>query len=343
MKILNTASIILFTIFGLIMSYTDIKYKKAYNKFVLLFMTIGVAIQAVSILLCEEYSWQIALNFISISLISVLFYVFKIWAAGDAKVAIVMSLLLSYSVYGKQKEIPALYFIGFTFTIALIYILIESMLLFICDIRKKSKISGKDFIPSLTFESVISWIMLYTTVDSADQLVSFVPFNFIKSPFVVTLFNISLIIMISSFVKTKKQKLCLLIFSLALRIVLLFFVSTSIISLFNIILVIAVQIVRQFTNQYNNITIDTSEIKAGDVLTRDSLIFMLPSKVNGLPKYTDETTRCRISETEADAIKRWEKSKYGQPQIKIVRTIPFVPFIFLGSVVSILFLNYFGA
>ena len=149
--------------------------------------------------------------------------------------------------------------------------------------------------------------------------------------------------MISSFVKTKKQKLCLLIFSLALRIVLLFFISTSIISLFNIILVIAVQIVRQFTNQYNNITIDTSEIKAGDVLTRDSLIFMLPSKVNGLPKYTDETTRCRISETEADAIKRWEKSKYGQPQIKIVRTIPFVPFIFLGSAVSILFLNYFGA
>ena len=77
MKILNIISIILFTIFGLIMSYTDIKYKKAYNKFVLLFMTIGVAIQAVSILLCEEYSWQIALNLISISLISVLFYVFK--------------------------------------------------------------------------------------------------------------------------------------------------------------------------------------------------------------------------------------------------------------------------
>lgn len=257
--------------------------------------------------------------------------------------AIVMSLLLSYSVYGKQKEIPALYLIGFTFTIALIYILIESIFLIICDIRKKSEFLTKDFIPSLTFESVISWIMLYTAVDSADQLVSFVPFNLIKSPFVVTLFNISLIIMISSFVKTKKQKLCLLIFSLALRIVLLFFVSTSIISLFNIILVIAVQIVRQFTNQYNNITIDTSEIKAGDVLTRDSLIFMLPSKVNGLPKYTDETTRCRISESEADAIKRWEKSKYGQPQIKIVRTIPFVPFIFLGSAVSILFLNYFGA
>lgn len=123
--------------------------------------------------------------------------------------------------------------------------------------------------------------MLYTAVDSADQLVSFVPFNLIKSPFVVTLFNISLIIMISSFVKTKTQKLCLLIFSLVLRNVLLFFVSTSIISLFNIILVIAVQIFRQFTNQYNNITIDTSEIKVGAVLTRDSLIFMLPSKVNG--------------------------------------------------------------
>lgn len=125
------------------MSYTDIKYKKAYNKIVLLFMPIGVAIQAVSILLCKEYSWQIALNLISIFSISVLFYVFKIWAAGDAKVAIVMSLLLSYDVYGKQKEIPALYLIGFTFTIAFIYILIESIFLFICEYKKKVRIFDK--------------------------------------------------------------------------------------------------------------------------------------------------------------------------------------------------------
>ena len=103
------------------------------------------------------------------------------------------------------------------------------------------------------------------------------------------------------------------------------------------------QVVHQFTNRYNNITINTTEIKAGEVLTRESLFFMLFSKVNGLPKYTDETTRCRISYSEAEAIKRWEKSKYGKPQIKIVRTVPFVPFIFLGTVVSILFLNLYGA
>ena len=343
MKILSAISIILFTVFGLLMSYTDIRYKKAYNKFVVFFMPIGVAIQVLSILLSNEYFSQIVLNLTLISLISILFYVFRVWAAGDAKVTIVMMLLISYNIYGKQKLIPALYIIGFTFTIALIYILIDSIYLCACDIRKKAVISVKDFFPSLTSETIISCVMLYVTVDSSDQLISSIQWDGINNPLVFALFNIFLIAFISSLVKTKTQKLYLLIFSLALRILLLIFVTTSISSLFNIFLVIIAQIARQFVNRYNNITISTSEIKAGDVLTRESLIFMLPSKVNGLPKYTDETTKCRISDSEAEAVKRWETSKYGQPQIRIVRTIPFVPFIFLGFATSILFLNIYGA
>ena len=56
------------------------------------------------------------------------------------------------------------------------------------------------------------------------------------------------------------------------------------------------------------------------------------SRVKGLPQTTDETTKSRITEEEAQAILRWEKSKYGQEQIMVVRYIPFAVFILIGIV-----------
>ena len=62
----------------------------------------------------------------------------------------------------------------------------------------------------------------------------------------------------------------------------------------------------------------------------------MPSNIKGLPKEKNtEDIRSRITEEEAESIKRWEFSKYGQSEIVIVRKIPFAIFISIGSIVYI--------
>ena len=66
------------------------------------------------------------------------------------------------------------------------------------------------------------------------------------------------------------------------------------------------------------------------ILFRGSAVLWIQSK--GLPTTTDETTKSRITQEEADSIKRWEKSKYGKEQIMVVRYIPFAVFILIGMI-----------
>lgn len=79
--------------------------------------------------------------------------------------------------------------------------------------------------------------------------------------------------------------------------------------------------------------IPTKEVKEGMIMSYFAIQQFFGSRVKGLPDTTDETTKSRISADEADAIKRWEKSKYGQPQIMVVRYIPFAVFILIGMIV----------
>lgn len=58
---------------------------------------------------------------------------------------------------------------------------------------------------------------------------------------------------------------------------------------------------------------------------------MQKSQVRGLPRITTEDLDARLSKNEAESVKRWEFSKYGQPTITIVRKVPFAVFILIGT------------
>ena len=78
----------------------------------------------------------------------------------------------------------------------------------------------------------------------------------------------------------------------------------------------------------------TSKVEKGMVLAYSTIVYFIPSTIKGLPKEkTTEDIRSRITADEAESIKRWETSKYGQPEIVIVRKIPFAIFISIGTVI----------
>jgi hypothetical protein len=98
------------------------------------------------------------------------------------------------------------------------------------------------------------------------------------------------------------------------------------------LLLMFVMIFRKISEKYNYIEIPTSSVKAGMILSLGTIVLFKRSKVKGLPISTTEDMRSRISEDEAKSILRWEKSKYGEANITIVKKMPFAIFIILGVV-----------
>ena len=99
-----------------------------------------------------------------------------------------------------------------------------------------------------------------------------------------------------------------------------------------VILVVVTHFSLKFADRFNYEWIRTSDVKAGMILSYFAIQQFYGSRVKGLPVSTDETTKSRITQEEADSIKRWEKSKYGKAQIMVVRYIPFAVFILIGMI-----------
>ena len=88
----------------------------------------------------------------------------------------------------------------------------------------------------------------------------------------------------------------------------------------------------RFSERYNYCKIATKDVRENMILSFIAVQQFSASRIKGLPKYTDESTKSRINEEEAEAIRRWEGSKYGQKEIIIVRHLPFAIFILIGVV-----------
>ena len=72
------------------------------------------------------------------------------------------------------------------------------------------------------------------------------------------------------------------------------------------------------------------------IISAETSMLFLNSRVKGLPDMSHEIVSDRISESECESIHRWEKSKYGSKTVKIVRKIPFAIFTSLGIVTYII-------
>ena len=93
-------------------------------------------------------------------------------------------------------------------------------------------------------------------------------------------------------------------------------------------------VLRLFIDEYNYEIIPTSNVEKGMILSLETSLLFSNSKVKGLPNPSTEDLRSRLTE-EAQSIRRWEKSKYGVSEVKIVRKMPFAIFISLGTLVFI--------
>lgn len=315
-------------------SITDIRHGIISNKIVLVSSSIGLIIDIIgwSIFDSSYIKYQLV-NILTTEFVSILLYALHIWAGGDCKLMFAISLAIPYELYlpAFNKWTSLITLLAIIFGVSYIYLIFDSIILGI----KRKRIIGKDkFITNMKI-IIGKWICCVSYILLFDQIIiNSIPDIINKFQILILIINICLVFIISglNFLRNKFIIIGIIIAGIAVKIIF----NQPIISKFMIInytLVIVFIILRIFIDEYNRETIETSKVEKGMILSTATTLLFVNSKVKGLPAQSTEDLRSRLTETEAESVRRWEKSKYGTPTIEIVRKIPFAIFISAGTVI----------
>lgn len=95
----------------------------------------------------------------------------------------------------------------------------------------------------------------------------------------------------------------------------------------------------QWASGYNYRRIPTAEVKRGTILSAGTVIGFRVSNVKNLPQNAQESMKAKLTEEEAQAVRRWEKSRHGQPTVVVVRKLPFAILINVGFLLFVCIRN----
>ena len=330
---------------GIIATVTDFKKMKIYNKDICKSIVLSILIYMIFIRKIEYmYVLPYILNVIISVIISFLFYYFKIWSAGDAKLFLAIIIIIPYELYEVdfKNVFPAIYLMILIFSIAFIYVFAETIVLWIKDekrfcINNFINISIKDFF--------IQYFMGYFIIMFINNITykAFLEFK-MNNGSLIMICNMLILLCTYRFINTKKKCLITLCIFLLLNIIYycIFGISISTVDFKILFIVVVIMLFRAISEKYNYKEIRIDELRPRMILTYGSVLNFYSSKVKGLPKTTTESTDSRLTEDEVKSIMRWSKTKKGKDTITIVRHMPFAPFICLGEILFFILKLYTG-
>lgn len=331
---------------GIISLITDVKDKKIYNKNIIIAIIVSSFIYAIfwkqiDIIYFKNY----VINIIISLFISFIFYYFKIWSAGDAKLFLAIIYMIPFEIYENeiQNFFPGLYILILIFSSGFLYVVFETILLWLKDnhklkIIKEINVSKEEFISFITKYFMGYFIVLFINNIVFKIFEEFRHYN----AGLILLGNMLLLLFIYRVINDRKKMILVtLIFVIAnICYYTIFGLEIYSISLKMIILVLVIMFFRIISEKYNYEEIEIDKLKPRMILSYGSVILFYGSRVQGLPKSTDESTDSRLSEEEVNSIKRWSKTKRGRKNIVIVRHMPFAPFMLVGQLIFWMFKLY---
>lgn len=332
MIICESALIGIIFMLGIYTSVTDIRYGIVSNKSIILALAAVTLVNIFYYLRYEETFVKLYfVNLTGMIILSVLLYGFHFWAAGDSKLLICMTALIPARLYetGNMVLVPGIYLFVMIFLLAYIYVLSESVIYLF---RQKKRYQGNKLTRQKVKSFVVQYLisMLYLTALGSVWRVFFERL-YDENIILFTTGNIFAVILINK-IQFLRSKICILIITLIDLYVIVFQHGVRF-QLISLLILLIIYLLRHFMNEYNYEEIPTEAVKKGMVLSYMVIMQFTRSRVKGLPEETSEDMKSRITEEQAEAIRRWKDSKYGKETIIIVRKIPFAIFIFLGTVV----------
>ena len=321
-------------------SYTDIRNGIIKNKVILFSLVTGGIVAVVYYLsFARDDALLFFTNLTIMTIISLVMYKTNLWAAGDSKLLFLILVLIPARFYKTGNDfslVPSIYILVLTFIIAFIFIVIQSIVL---RIKNRDRIYTKFHFDDLK-ATILNYIYCLIYVIGVNYLFVLLVPNFVtKNGPLVSVLNLFLMILIYKYAFFRSLKLIIPMAVLSIVELILFYTRYSTLSFdYHIYLYLMVILfLRLISEDYNYQIIPTQEVKKGMIISFKTITQFLPSRVKGLPQVTTEDMRTRITEEEAESIKRWENSKYGSSEITIVRKIPFAIFLSLGTMLFLIF------
>lgn len=314
---------------------TDLKSGLVKNKLLLLGSSIALLLDIIYYsVFAQDFFLAFIINFVVMTLLSILFYASHIWAAGDSKLLIFVISLIPARIYYSGENVAATVLIMIAiFSLAFLYYIAESIVI---GIKEKSLFS----FTRLKFDALqmlVQYIKCTCIVTISNFIFAIFFFDFYIANTELFMIVNMLVVFATCNVKILDKWYIVLALAIAtIGIAILQNRQFESVNWIIYLIVLVVVVLRMFAEKYNYKTIPTADVKQGMVLSYGTVILFLPSKIKGLPTKTTEDIRSRISQEEADNIIRWENSKYGQKEITIVRKIPFAIFISVGTVVFVI-------
>ena len=327
--------ILVLIILGIYTSVTDIRYGIIQNKVLFIALSIGMILDCIYYgIFAREFVMIFLTNLLVISALAVALYAFHFWAAGDSKLLFGICVLFPARFYdaGDRTRISALVMVCLIFLLAYLYVFFDSIYLAL----KNTRFFGNNMISKNEVVTFLKqYLMCFVYLNALSRICSYFLNRIYYENMLAFMFaNIFLAFIIQR--KSLFRKWYVLLIAVAVNIV-LYQKGGPIkdnIKIYAILLIAL--LLRHLVSGYNYAEIETNQVKAGMILSMSTVLEFQKSRVKGLPATTNEDMSSRLSEDEADAIRRWEKSKYGKEKIVIVRKIPFAIFITSGSVMFLL-------
>ena len=311
---------------GAYCAVSDIRTQLIPNRAIVAALICGAILHGFNILIGgTEYYFNWIINMFIANLVAILFYIDQVWAPGDVKLFATCYFLLPPRLFDsftlQYSVTPFLIF----FSLAMIYVIIDTIIRMIRHEKwiNKHHFSLRLFISgflSTLIESSGAFFLIILLVPGIEEhnglFVSFIVLIYILTAAGKPFFRKWIVVAIHG-----------------IPIVIYWITRSIVIPLPDwktlIVMVIALGM-KSITSRYNYQCIATSEVKPRMIISADTISLFYTSKVHDLPQDISENFSARITEENAEAIKRWEHSAKGKPEIWIVRKIPFGIMIFTG-------------
>ena len=313
-------------------AFTDIRSGRVKNKHLMISLTVWLLLVVSECFILHSSSvpvFPLALNVLLAVIVSVILYLADIWAPGDCKLFIVISLVFPMRAYVVREGniFPALDFVIYAFTLGYIFLIAETFT------RKSALNIGNVF----SVKRALS-VLANTGIISLLNVVleKYAPKFFYANQILCILCSAALIFLFQKKADTPRKIIgfiglvCVLLQSILLG------------SWLNICLNLAASLViasaiefistRVRVNTYREISGD--DVRPGMILSFVSLLAMQRCIDPELPKTTTENRRSRLSQRQANAVKTWCRN--ARSNVVIVEMMPFAPFIAGAVAIEIL-------
>lgn len=342
-------------ILGLITSYTDIRYGKIRNKWILLGLSYFILINMMGIfffdfLINKNYIFFTALNFTFSLVLGFLIWHFRLWTAGDGKLFTAFSLLTPLSVY-TNNNLDWFFSINLLFnTIFPLFLFFILYLLFKTPYKQKKEL----FLKAFDFKKIVlSLLLVFNVLWIMDHILGYL--NIRLNTIELFLGALTLLYLYGRFVKLgetisiKRFKPVFLIVLALIGII----SNKSIYSLkfFEIFILLTLLLILLrnfiFNLSFNYLTRDVKieDLKEGmvpaEIIYNDkekhrkkSIAGEIFSFFIERKKKAFELESEGLKDEDIKQIKTMAKNKSKLNYFRIQETIPFAPFLFVGTIMT---------